>query len=384
MSDYEEVDSFLEGHYHCIANEVEGKRECESSDALAVYLNEPDEGNDYFTAYCYSCNQSFSKEQVHGSSVGKELGVDGENFTINKNTIQRKPKAERITKVQLNEILSYGYLGKGIRNIKDEYSKFYGHVTKLDKRGNPIARYYPETRDGKVQGYKCRNFPKDFRFGKVGITGAKNDLSGQIKFKDTTFRDILIVGGEEDVAASMQMWMEYQKKRYKEDAELYNRMPIVSPTVGESGCLKQIREQYDFINQAENIYLGFDNDEVGMSAMNEIAKIFPKEKVNIIKWSHKDPNGYIYNKDGKDYSAQFIRDFYNAKPFVNMGIVTSQEADTQIEEELLRPKMSLPPFMFDLQKKMAGGIPLGYIVNWIAETGEIIAPCNRNITRKTV
>ena len=51
-------------------------------------------------------------------------------------------------------------------------------------------------------------------------------------------------------------------------------------------------------------------------------------------------------------------------------VITSKEADSLIEEELLRPKMSLPPFMKDLQSKMAGGIPLGYIVNWIAETGK--------------
>ncbi|UZV41139.1 Topoisomerase-primase domain [Vibrio phage vB_VpaM_R16F] len=369
MSNFKEVDSSLIGHYHCIANEVGGKRECNSSDALAVYINEPEEGEEYFTSYCYSCNQAFSQEQTHNSSVGEELGCEG-GVVKNKVEFVRKPKAERITRKEVEEVLSYGYKGKGIRNLKDEWSKFFGHTTKLDSMGNPIARYYPETQGGKLVGYKCRNFPKDFRYGKVGITGSSCDLSGQVKFKDIEFKDILLVGGEECKVAAMQMWMEYKRSRYGEDADIYNPMPIVSPTVGETGCLKQIQNNYDFINRAERIFLGFDNDEYGIKAMQEIAEIFPKEKVFIVKWSKKDPDEYLWNKEDKDYSKLFISDFYNAKPYASMGIITSKEADSLIEEELLRPKMSLPPFMKDLQSKMAGGIPLGYIVNWIAETGK--------------
>jgi hypothetical protein len=190
-----------------------------------------------------------------------------------------------------------------------------------------------------------------------------------VKFKDMQFRDIVICGGEEDKVAFFQQFSEYQKKRSRSGTEAYADMPIVSPTCGETSALKQVRNNYDFINRAERIYIGLDNDPVGLKAAMEIAEIFPKEKVFIIYWTYKDANGAIYNKDQKDYSAQSIRDFYNAKPYYSNGILTSQEADGLIEEELLRPKMSLPPFMKDLQKKMAGGIPLGYIVNWIAETG---------------
>lgn len=366
--DYEEIDSSLIGHYHCIADEVEGKRSCGSSDALAVYLNQPEEGDEFFTAYCYSCNQSFTKEQTHNSSIGNELGCE-QGVVKEKKSFVLKPKSKPLTKEERDLVLSYGYVGKGIRNLDDEWCRYFGHTTKLDSRGNPIARYYPETRDGKLVGYKCRNFPKDFRYGKLGITGASCELSGQVKFQDMQFKDILLVGGEECKVAAMQMWMKYKRDRYGEDADIYNPMPIVSPTVGESGCLKQIQNNYDFINKAERIILGFDNDQVGKQAMQEIAEIFPKEKVFIVEWSKKDPDEYLYNKEEKDYSKLFISDFYNAKPYVSQGIITSKEANGLIEEELLRPKMTLPPFMQDLQNKMAGGIPLGYIVNWIAETG---------------
>lgn len=355
------------GHYQCIANEVEGKRECNSSDALSVFEHENDEGV-YYDAYCYSCSQNFTKEQTHNSSIGGELGVEGGVVTKRK-PFEKKPKAKPITKDEINEVLSYGYVSKDIRGIKDEYNKYFGHTTKLDKQGNPRVRFYPETRDGKLVGYKSRTFPKSFGYENKGQTGNSNDLSGQVKFKDMQFRDIVLCGGESDKVAFFQQFSEYQKKRSRNSGDEYADMPVVSPTAGESSALKQIRNNYDFINRASRIFIGMDNDPVGLKAAMEIAEIFPKEKVFIIYWTYKDPNGAIYNKEGKDYSAQTIRDFYNAKPFYSNGILTSQEADGLIEEELLRPKMPLPPFMYDLQKKMAGGIPLGYIVNWIAETG---------------
>ena len=387
--EYEDVDSYrIDGNRYCIADEMIesgiklGKtpyRSCGSSDALSVYENTPADGDDYYTGYCYSCSQSFPKEVFHNSSHASDFGVEG-GVVTEKKTFNRLPKREVITKEEVKEVLSYGYEGKDVRNIKDEYSKFFGHTTKLDSRGNPRVRFYPETREGKLVGYKSRTFPKNFGYENKGQTGIKNDLSGQVKFKDMHFRDIVICGGEEDKVAFFQQFSEYQKKRFKDSDQEYAPMPVVSPTTGEGSALKQIRDQYDFINRAERVFIGFDNDSAGRKAAQEVAEIFPKEKVFIISWSFKDPNGAIYNPEGKDYSAQTIRDFFNAKPYFSNGIVTSQEADSLIEEELLRPKMSLPSFMSDLQKKMAGGIPLGYIVNWIAETGEI-APCSGNITR---
>lgn len=365
------------GDLYCVADELldaevisEGNfRHCGSSDAMSVYENsDPDTGEVHYTSYCFSCNQSFKKELFAKSSHAVDYGIEG-GVVTSKKEFKPLKKKERITKPEVDEILSYGYNGKGSRGIKDEYSKFFGQVTKLDRGGTPIARYYPETKDGKLTGYKCRNFPKDFRYGKVGITGIKSDLAGQVKFKNQNFRDIVICGGEEDMTAFFQIYSEYQKRRYGKSGEEYLPLPVVSPTTGESSAIKQVRENYDFINSAENIILALDNDKAGKLAMEAIAEIFPKEKVKIVKWSLGDPNAYIHNEEGKDYSAQALRDFFDAKDYENMGIVTSREADCQIEEELLRPKIALPDFMSGLQDKMAGGVPLGYWVNFIAESG---------------
>jgi len=382
--DKKEYESHWIENTHCIASEVNQRgvrkvKECSSSDAMGLYENVVDDDTSFFTGYCRSCSQAFFKEDIHNSSHAPYLGVDG-GEVVERKVFERKPKQPRITKDQIAEIISYGYdaeltrgpnKGKQVRGIKEKYNKFFGHVTKKDPNGNPIVRYYPETDDNGMSGYKSRTFPKSFGWENVGITGSKNHLSGQIKFKDMHFRDIVLVGGEEDKVAFFQQWDEYQQKisKKKGSTEEYAPMPVVSPNTGEGGSLKQIRDQYDFINRAERIFIGFDNDDAGRKAAAEVAEIFPKEKVFIIYWSYKDANNAINNKDGIDYSAQTIRDFYNAKPYHSSGIVTSIEADSLMEEELMRPKMTLPDFMSDLQKKMAGGIPLGYCVNWIAETG---------------
>lgn len=373
----EPIDSYrVMGDMACIVNELldagvlkdSRYHRCESSDATSAYLSEFPDGSTKTSTYCFSCNQAVQHEALIKSSYASEFGYE-DGILKEKKTFEKKDKKERITKAEMKEVISHGYEGKGYRGLKDKYLQFFGHIVKKNYKNEPHTIYYPETRDGKLYGYKSRVLPKFFGYDNKGITGIKNDLAGQVKFKEVHGRDLLIVGGEVDLVSAFQMFSEYQEKRFGNSDQEYVPMPVVSPTTGESSALKQIREQYDFINRFDNIYLGLDNDETGREAMEAIAEIFPKEKVKIIYWSMKDPNSFLYNKEGKDYSAQFIRDFYNAKPYVNMGIVTSSEADSLIEEELLRPKMQLPDFMQDLQKKMAGGIPLGYIVNFIAETG---------------
>ena len=72
---------------------------------------------------------------------------------------------------------NYQNNSKNYRGIPDEVSKFFGHLCDVDSEGNVTARYYPETNeDGKVCGWKCRNHPKDFSYGKVGSTGNKSQL----------------------------------------------------------------------------------------------------------------------------------------------------------------------------------------------------------------
>lgn len=249
------------------------------------------------------------------------------------------------------------YNSNNYRGIPDEVSKFFGHLSTVDEKGNVTARYYPETNDeGRVCGWKCRNTPKDFSYGKVGSTGGKSQLSGQVKFKNAG-KYVLIVGGEEDKAAAYSMFASSREGGV-------DGVAVVSPTSGETSAAKQCARQYEFLDKYEIIVIGMDNDEAGIKAANEIAKVLPKEKVRIATWSSKDPN--LMLNEGK--SKQFVRDFYGAKPLVTNGVKDSTTMMDAIKRELIAEKIPLPPHMNKLQEAMGGGIRQGRIVNIIGDT----------------
>lgn len=254
-----------------------------------------------------------------------------------------------------------GYISHGYRSISDEVNKFFGHLTELDENGRVKARYYPETNDDwKLSGYKCRNHPKDFSYGKVGSTGNRSQLSGQVKFKNGG-KYVLIVGGEEDKAAAYQMLKESQKGGAQEG---YTGVAVVSPTSGEGSAAKQCANQYEWLDKFEIIVVGMDTDEAGEKAAAEIVKVLPKEKVRIAKWTSKDPNKML--EEGK--SKQFVRDFYAAKSVITNTVKDSTSMLGAMKEELLAPKIELPSHMHKLQEAMGGGVRQGRIVNIIGDT----------------
>jgi twinkle protein len=274
--------------------------------------------------------------------------------------VERAPKTPPLTKQQVKDhIDTIGYSSDDYRGISDKYSKFFGHLTEVDSNGVVKARHYPETSEGAVTGYKIRRHPKSF--DKVGSTGIRSDLSGQIKF-NSGGKWLLIVGGEEDKAAAYEMLAEAQKERGQGE---FASVAVVSPTTGESSAARQIAANYDFCDTFDNIVIGMDNDEAGKEATKKIVEVLPKDKVSVSTWTGKDPNKMLQ----LSMSKQFVRDFYSAKPAVSSSIRGSSELDDMLEKELLVEKIPLPPFMSKLQGMMAGGIPLGYIVNISAETG---------------
>lgn len=334
-------------------------------------LNIYDESHSW---YCFGCaaggdgiNFIMEKEGIEFSEAKEKameiLGISFEEYSEEKKRVSEEnvavdchPELDRNVSIEL--IKNTGYIANGYRSIKDEYNRFFGHLTKLDENGVVKARYYPETNiKGKIAGWKCRNHPKDFTFGLIGNTGSKNQLSGQVKF-NSGGKYLLIVGGEEDKAAAYQMLAE---NRTNKD---FDPIAVVSPTAGENSAAKQVASQYTFCDAYEFIYIGTDNDDAGRKAALAIAAVLPKEKVMLVTWSGKDPNKML--QDGKE--KQFCRDFYNAKPLVASGIAESTGLMDQVREELMRPRIPLPPEWLPLQEAMKGGIRQGSIVNIIGDT----------------
>jgi hypothetical protein len=356
----------------CVASEIISRgskrnlKNCSSSSGLALFEAEDDHGEPFYTGFCFSCNQNFYKEELPGTSAGDHVGLDGEGRVTERKTFTKPPKQPPMNARKVKAFMATKTYNTGhYRGIMDKYSKFFGHVADVDSNGEVMARYYPETVEGKVRGFKCRNHPKDFRYGKVGVTGVQCELSGQIKF-NSGGKYLLIVGGEEDKAAAYQMLAESQKTREKyKGQEKFSPIPVVSPTAGEGSAAKQVKMQYDWCDTYDIIIIGMDNDEAGRNAARAVAEVLPKEKVKIATWTGKDPNKMLQ----LGMTGQFVRDFYGAKDYLVDTVKTSIVADAEMEEELSRPKIPLPGFMKELSHIMAGGIPLGYWINLGAQTG---------------
>lgn len=336
-------------HFSCVANEFDDKDPCNSSDALSIYLKTDEDGNEQYDGHCWSCGQHFSSNHIHNSVHAIELGIEGGEIR-NKPDLVFAPKAEPITPEQIANLKeTVGFSTKPYRSISPETLKFFGYMVKRNKFGVPTEIYYPETDEGKVTGFKIRILPK--RFSKIGRTGKSSQLSGQFRYKSAGKR-VLIVGGENDVAAAYQALQKYG-------------VHVVSPTTGEGSAASQCAAQYEFLDQYEEIFLGLDNDEKGLEATAAVCKILPSNKVKIVKWSDKDPHKLL--EDGKE--EQIRRDFFNAKEFVDTGIKSSTEILDDVKEVLTAEIITLPPYMHRMQTMMKRAFSHnGRVVNIIGST----------------
>jgi archaellum biogenesis ATPase FlaH len=342
VSDKELDNGTWVGNYPCVASEIPNKTDCNSSDALGVYLHNSEDKGLWYDGYCRSCNQFINSKDLHNSSIAGELGIDSKGEVNSKIKKKIKPKPEPITvKEAVALIKEMGYVSHNYRGIKDKYHQFYGHLTQLDSQNKVIAQYYPETNKGNIFGYKSRLHPKKFGYANHGRTGSDNDLSGQSKFKSGG-KYILITGGELDKVAARQM---LDENRNNKD---YDAIAVVSPTTGETSAAKQIANNYEFLDQFDIIVLGFDNDEAGRQATKSAIEVLPADKVRIATWSMKDPNEMLLA--GKE--RQFVRDFYAAKEYVDSGIRSSSNILDDVKGVLLAEKITLPKYMHRMESMM--------------------------------
>lgn len=257
-----------------------------------------------------------------------------------------------------------GIDSKGYRGIRPDISKYFGVRYEYSETTGEIAKsYYPVTKNYEICGYKIRVHPKTFAnpFGEVG---KDTDLFGQFRFK-THGGICVIVGGEIDQQSAYQILKTQQKDKK------YDEIAVVSSTVGESATFKQVQGQYEWLNQFKKIVICMDNDEAGREAMEALAEVLPKGKVFVMTLRRKDPNEYIWDKArgiAVDYSSEFISDFWAMKPYTPQGVKSASEAFDEIEEELLKERITLPPYMHVMQEMMGGGIIQGRIINIISDT----------------
>jgi len=248
------------------------------------------------------------------------------------------------------------------RGIRPETNKFFGVTYECSQEtGAPIKQFVPTTIDGGHVGYKTRVFPKDFSHP-VGEVGKQCDLIGSFRFVNGG-KYVVVCAGEVDFLSAFQMLRDYQVS--KGNGEKYDSVACVTPTVGESGCGKQIQGNYKFLDSFERIVVCFDSDAAGKAAVEKITPLLPRGKVYIMTPRYKDCNDYLTK--GKE--REFVTDFYNAKKHTPAGIVASTEIYKEVVQRSLLERLPFPPFLEKLNKMLSGGITYGFIVNILAGSG---------------
>jgi len=352
------IDLFHEGKTACPKCREKGGDN--SGDNLMVYGVDRNMDDGHKGAFCWSCEFTIPSSEwyeEHGMEEEKEYDYMGSAFN--------REIYDRILGDTTSE-------SQGFRGITPETSAFFKVRYEVDQQTGLIAsQMYPTTLEYRMSGYKVRKVPKDFA-SPIGETGKDCELFGQVMFKDRRDKYVLIVGGELDQLSASQILHDYQQGRRKPGEEAFERIPVVSSTIGESGAHKQVVAQYEWFNRFERIIICMDNDDAGKKAAESIAKACPKGKAYIMDMSLKDPNSYIWDKERNvpvNRGREFVNAFYKAQAYTPSGIVGSGSLMDLIKAAAVVPKIPLPPFMHEAQKLMGGGIPLGVIVNLGSASG---------------
>jgi hypothetical protein len=301
--------------------------------------------------HCWSCERSILSDDRKA-----ELGV-GDEETEEEEVVTR----EAITKEENEKIKSYtGLDAKGWRGLKKETNSFFGVRYEYDKEGGqPVKQFVPATIGGELVGYRTRTFPKDFTHP-IGQVGKECDMVFQFRFKTHT-GTCIISGGETKAMTSYQILYDNQANRGKLE---YETTAVVCSTLGEGGAYKQVQAQYEFFNQFKKIIVCMDEDEAGQKAAEQIIKVLPKGKAWVMRMRYKDADVYV--EKGKP--QEFVQDFLKAKKYTPNGITASTDITDKMKEFLKQPRLTLPPYLHKLQKKLRGGLPV-CIFNILAASG---------------
>ena len=318
--------SFI-GHSEC------PKRDCGSSDALAVYKKVDEDGVEFVDGFCYSCERYASP---------KELGEDYELVSENDD------EGGDLNLKDLEEIKQLSCVGWKARKLKTPVNKLYGVRSSFDpETGEVDARFYPVTNDDQIVGFKKRGLPKSF--GGIGNTKANNQLFGQSVFnKGGKF--LVITTGEEDALAVAQTL-----HRIKDGNEYWT--PVVSITAGDGSILKQMKANFEYINSFEKVVLMFDQDESGQKHVEDAAKLLNPGKAYIAKLPLKDASDMVKNRR----TGELKQAFWKADRFSPVDVCTLGQLWDEFENAGDEEIIELPFEFTELRKAMGGGPAMGEV-----------------------
>lgn len=303
--------AFVQQHLPCVL--------CDSSDAMSI--------DDNGWGKCFSCSKNIPPE------VLKEYNVTAVNGDTDSRVVHLPPRTSPTDAPKKPQGVIYH--GISDRKITEATCKFYG----VGYRG-----------DNLVFPYKTANKIKtpDKQFKIEGNFAGDTELFGQSIFASGQ-RKILVVEGELDALAAYQM--------------LVGKVPVVSIRSGAASAVKDINNNFKYLDSFEKVVFCFDNDEAGIEAQDKCASIF----------SHK---AFVMHhpadrKDACDYLAvndrdAFIEHFHRADRWTPQNVVTGDSLLESVMTPLPKADASYP---YEGLNKLTYGIRQREIVLVTAGSG---------------
>ena len=292
-------------------------KDCGSHDALSIY----DDGS----TYCFSCSTYHKgdiKEVVYMDEKNIEtLKLDAGTFPVD-GIPDRKLTADTCRKFGVKVIVRAG-------GIAQHIYPYY------NKEGKIVAQ---KVRTVAGKGFHCLGSMKEATLFGQNLFPAKGAY-------------ITITEGELDAMSVYQM----QGSKY----------PVVSI---KDGCtaLKNIKDNYEYLDSFDKIVICTDGDEPGKKAALKIAELLPPKKVRIVKMPEDLKDASEFLKAGK--VEEFKNLWWKAEEYKPKDIVSMGELWDRLQE--FNKTRSYIPTPWTGVNEMLYGVRPSQLVVFAAGTGQ--------------
>lgn len=256
--------------------------------------------------------------------------------------IYTTPFEKQEKKETVEEIKEYPFYSNPKRKVRDSIYKALGFRMKVnEKDGKTLeAAYYPILKNGKLSGWKKRDFtkPKKHAFSIIGEVDATCELVGAWKLRPG--RKIIITEGEEDYAAAYQAALDQINSNPKWKGKIHPN--VVSVVGGAPYAAENIANNLSILNEYDEVITCFDSDRAtrkefergvrkGYEATCETHLLVGFEKCKYIPMKLKDASEYLQNGRQSELGELLA---FGARDFTP---VTIEEGDDYSLDELMTP-----------------------------------------------
>lgn len=291
---------------------------------------------------CYHCGSSDAASIDDNGwkrcfSCGANEKLPNENY-IEINTTTRVNMQTSNTEPYTLPQLSFRDIKE--RRLSKEVCSLYG----VGYKGNDLYFTYPNGTSAQVRV----NGEKQFKI--VGDFGADKRLFGQDKFTTQLGNKFVIVTeGQFDAMAAHQM--------------LGYKTPVVSIRNGVASAAKDVKANYEYLDQFEQVLFCFDSDKQGKEAMEECASIFSHKAYRMeLPPDCKDANDCLM----LGQQSGFVKAFWNAKKWTPQGIINAKDLLNEVLKPLAKADCDYP---FEGIQKLTYGIRKGELIMVCAGSG---------------